>query len=166
MSRKNSVSTFVKFVFGAVSLSGLLFLRTPAAAAQAIIVTAPFAFSAGNQYYPAGTYQFTLIGEWSLSIRNANGGGEKFFAVRPEGNASLGPNGGLTFRNSENHQMLQSVYVPGTDRAAELVSHDAPGGKTGSGMSLASTSISPAKVKVGKQTSTNAASALAPMKRQ
>ena len=125
MTREKSIRTFVKLILAAVSIGSPLALGTQAAAAQAIIVTAPFAFSAGSQSYPAGTYQFTLLTEWSLSIRNVRGGGEKFFSVRPEDNAPLGLHGGVIFRDSNSHQTLRAVYVPGTDRAAELLPHDA-----------------------------------------
>ncbi len=100
MNREKITSAFAKLILLAVSTSSMLALGTQTATAQeAIIVTTPFAFSAGSQSYPAGTYQFTLLSEWSLSIRNVNGGGERFFPVVPEENGASGSHAGLTFRN-------------------------------------------------------------------
>jgi hypothetical protein len=148
MNREKFSSTFAKLILAAVSISGMLALGTQTAAAQAIIVTTPFAFSVGSQCYPAGRYQFTLLSEWFLSIRNVNGGGEKFFTVRPEENGPLGLHGGLTFRNSEGHKNLQVVHVPGRDRAAALLQYDAVNkvsNRAKSDISLASTSRSSEK---------------------
>ena len=125
MNREKVTSTFARLILVVVTMSGMLALCTQTATAQAIIVTTPFAFSAGNQSYPAGTYQFTLLSEWSLSIRNVNGGGESFFMVRPEENRALGSQAGLAFRNSEGRQNLQKIHLPGTMTAAELIPHDA-----------------------------------------
>jgi hypothetical protein len=138
MNREKFPSTFARLILVAVSISGMLALGTQTATAQAITVTTPFAFLAGSQSYPAGTYQFTLLSEWSLSIRNVNGGGERFFTVRPEENGASGSHGGLTFRNSEGHQNLQKVYVPGTMTAAELLPHDALSHRAKANISLAS----------------------------
>ncbi len=124
MSREKIISIFAKLVLLAVTTSGMLALGTQNAGAQAIIVTTPFAFTAGNQFYPAGTYEFTLLSEWSLSIRNVNGVSQKFFTVRPEDNTVAGSKGRLTFRNSDGHHNLQAVFVPGTGRTAELLQHN------------------------------------------
>src|ERR1700730_12868399 len=97
MNLEKFISTLAKLILGAIAIGGMLASGTQTATAQAITVTTPFAFSAGSQSYPAGTYQFTLLSEWSLSIRNVNGGGEKFFAVRPQGKLPLRSQGGLTF---------------------------------------------------------------------
>ena len=147
MNREKVISTFADLIPVAVSMSIMLALGTQTATAQAIAVTTPFAFSAGTQSYPAGTYQFTLLSEWSLSIRNVNGGGERFFTVRPQENGTVAPQKGLTFRNSEGHSSLQAVYVPGTDRAAELVQQDTRSNRAKSDKSLAST-VSSEKITV------------------
>jgi hypothetical protein len=153
MNREKVTSTFARLILVVVTMSGMLALCTQTATAQAIIVTTPFAFSAGNQSYPAGTYQFTLLSEWSLSIRNVNGGGEKYFMVRPEEKGSLGSHGSLTFRNSEGHRNLQAVYVPGTDIAAELFQHNARSNSAKSDTSLVST-VSSEKLTTEKQNAT------------
>jgi hypothetical protein len=150
MNLEKIISTLAKLILGAVALGGMLASGTQTATAQAITVTTPFAFSAGSQSYPPGTYQFTRLSEWSLSIRNVNGGGERFFAVRPQGKLPLRSQGGLTFSNSEGHRNLQAVYVPGTDSAAELFQHDPRSQRAESDTSLAST-VSSEKVTVVKQ---------------
>jgi hypothetical protein len=149
MNREKFTSTFASLILVAVSISGMLALGTQTATAQAIIVTTPFAFSAGTQSYPAGTYQFTLLSQWSLSIRDVNGGGEKFFMVRPEENRASGSQGGLAFRNSEGHRNLQAVYVPGIDSAAELPQHNLRS-RAKSDISLAS-AVSSGKLTATKQ---------------
>ena len=138
MNLEKFISTLAKLILGAVALGGILALDTQTATAQAMIVTTPFDFSAGSQSYPAGTYQFTLLSQWSLSIRNVKGGGEKFFMVRPEENGASGSQVGLAFRNSEGRQNLQKVHVPGTMTAAELLPHDALSHRAKSNISSAS----------------------------
>jgi hypothetical protein len=154
MNREKSILTFTKSILAALTTSGILALGTQAASAQKINVTTPFGFSAGNQFFPAGTYQFTILSEWSLSIRNVNGGGERLFAVRPEENGPLGSRGGLIFRNSEGHRNLQTVYAPGAERAAGLLQHETVSNRAKRHVSVGSTTLSSTKVAVGRQSAT------------
>ncbi len=154
MSREKLTSTFLKLVLVAVTTSGMLALSIQNAGAQAIIVTTPFAFSAGNLSYPAGTYEFTLLSGWLLSIQNVNGGGQKFFTVHPEESSRPGSKGGLTFHNSDGHQNLQAVYVPGTGRTAELLQHGEVGDRSKSDSSLASIHVPSGKSVTAKQNAT------------
>jgi hypothetical protein len=153
MNLEKIISTLAKLILGAVAIGGMLALGAQTATAQAITVTTPFAFSAGSESYPAGTYQFTRLSEWSLSIRNVNGGGERFFAVRPEQKIPLRSQGGLAFTKSEGHQSLQAVYVPGTDSTAELLQHDARSRSAKSDMSSipSASTVSSEKVTGAKQ---------------
>jgi hypothetical protein len=153
MNLERFISTLAKLILGAVAISGMLELSTQTATAQSITVTTPFAFSAGSESYPAGTYQFTLLSEWSLSIRNVKGGGERFFTIRPEEGRALGSNARLTFLNFEGHRNLQAVYVPGTDRVAELLPHDPLSRRAKSDASFPSTASSE-NVTVVKQNGT------------
>lgn len=150
MSREKITSIFSKLSLAAVATSAMLALGTQNAGAQAIIMTTPFAFSAGSQSYPAGTYEFARLSEWLLSIRNVNGGSQKFFTVRPEDNSLPGSKGNLIFHNSDGRQILQSVYVPGTGRTAALLQQDEIGDKAKSDSSLASLHMSSGKFKSGK----------------
>ena len=125
MNRKKLTAKFVKaIVAAAFAASGILALGTQTASAQAIVVNIPFAFSAGDQLYPVGTYQFTLRSGWELSMRNVKGGGERFFMVGPKQNGSEGSHDGVVFRNVEGHKDLQAVYVPGSRISVELLPYD------------------------------------------
>jgi hypothetical protein len=105
----------------AVGVVGLIWVLTsPYASAQEITVTTQFSFFVDNQQYPAGTYQFTLLSEWLLSIHNADGK-EHFFPVRPERGRGLGSRGGLTLCECEGQNELLAVYIPGTDVTVELI---------------------------------------------
>jgi len=154
MSRERLISMFAKLVLAAVAACSMFTASTQNAGAQAVIVTTPFAFSAGSQLYPAGTYEFTRLSDWSLSIRNVNGVSQKFFAVRPEDNSLLGSKGNVIFRNSDGHQSLQSVYVPGTGRTAELLQQDGASERAKPDRSLASLHAASGKVTAGKQNAT------------
>jgi hypothetical protein len=121
MNREKSSFTFATAILAAATASAMLAVGTQSASAQAVIVTTPFAFSAGNEFYPVGTYEFGMVSEFSLSIRNVNGGGEKFFNVRPEEERPRGSRAGVVLSNSEGHKNLQAVYFPGIDRSEVLV---------------------------------------------
>jgi hypothetical protein len=154
MNREKFSSIFAKLILIAVSMSSMLALGTQPATAQAIIVTTPFTFSAGSQSYPAGTYQFTRLSEWSLSIRNADGGGETFFAIRPEAKIPPKSQGGLTFSNSEGHLNLQAVYLPGAYSTAELLQQGTRSKRVKPDIASASTSTSSEKATAGNQNAT------------
>lgn len=94
------------------------------ASAQSITVTTTFPFCVNNQAFPRGTYQFTPLSQWILSIRDVNGVSEEFFTVRPEFSNREGSQidpmwkvGGVTFRNSTGVRTLQAVYDPISDRS-------------------------------------------------
>jgi hypothetical protein len=110
-----------KAIVAVIVTSGIFALGTHTASAQSIIATVPFAFSAGDQHFPAGRYQFTSLSEWSLSIRNVKGGGEKFFTARPEQNGSRASRSSVVFHNFKGQRILEAVYVPGTNISAELL---------------------------------------------
>ena len=112
-----------KAIVAAIVTSGIFALGTRTASAQSIIATVPFAFSAGDQPFPAGTYQFTSLSDWSLSIRNVKGGGEKFFAVQPKQDGSRASRDGIVFHNSKGRTNLEAVYARESNRGAELITH-------------------------------------------
>jgi hypothetical protein len=113
-------------IVAAIVASGIFALSTQTASAQSIIATVPFAFSAGDQPFPSGTYQFTLLSEWSLSIRNVNGGGEKFFTVHPKENRSRASRDGIIFHNSRGQKNLEAIYMRESDGGAELYAGASP----------------------------------------
>jgi hypothetical protein len=123
MNREKFKAICAKAIVAAVTTGGLLALGTHAAAAQAITATVPFAFSAGDQLFPSGTYQFTLLSAWFLSIRNVKGGGEKFFTVHPQQNGSRTTRARIVFHNSGGQKNLEAVYLSKSDGGAELLPH-------------------------------------------
>lgn len=121
MNREKFKIICARAIVAAVATSGLLALGTHTASAQAITATVPFNFSAGDQLFPAGTYQFTFLSQWSLSIRNVKGGGEKFFTANPKKNESQASHPRVVFRNSGGQKNLEAVYLPASDGGAELL---------------------------------------------
>lgn len=132
MNRKKLTAPLVKTIVAAFTASGILAIGTLTASAQQINVTVPFTFSAGDQLYPAGTYQFTLLSAWKLSMRNMNGEGERFFMVSPKQNKSEASHASIVFRISTGHKDLEAVHVPGSDISAELLTQDHISPKLGS----------------------------------
>ena len=128
MNRAKFTSTFAKLVLTAMTTSGMFAMGTQKIEAQAIVATTPFDFSAGSQLYRAGTYEFTLLSEWTLSIRNVNGGNEQFFTTHPEDESQPGAKGRLIFDNSNGHRSLLAICMPGAGITAALVQQ---GGKAG-----------------------------------
>lgn len=110
-----------KAIVAAVVTSGIFALGARTASAQSIIATVPFAFSAGNQPFPAGTYQFTSQSEWGLSIRNVKGGGERLFAVHPKQDRSRTSRDGIVFHNSGGQKNLDAVYLSDSNIGLELL---------------------------------------------
>jgi len=121
MNLKRLKSICAKAIVAVIVTSGIFTLGTQTVSAQSIIVTVPFDFSAGNQVFPVGTYQFTSLSEWSLSIRNVKGGGEKFFTVHPKQNGSRASRDGIVFHNSKGQKNLEAVYMRESDMGAELL---------------------------------------------
>jgi hypothetical protein len=121
MNREKFTAICARAIVAAVITSGILALGTRTASAQAITATVPFAFSAGDQQLPAGTYQFTFLSPWSLSIRNVKGGSEKFFTVHPEQNRPHASRARVVFRNSGGQKNLKAVYLPTSDGGGELI---------------------------------------------
>jgi hypothetical protein len=120
MSLDNLLHRFFAPMLILVVTGGISVLAPQSASAQEITVTAPFPFSVNHQQYPAGTYQFSLLSEWLLSIHNADRK-ENFFPIRPERSEAPGSRGHLTFSQCEGHNELLAVYIPGTDMTAKLV---------------------------------------------
>ena len=60
MNREKFKAICAKAIVAACITSGMFALGAQTASAQSIIASLPFAFSAGDQHFPAGTYQFTF----------------------------------------------------------------------------------------------------------
>jgi hypothetical protein len=123
MNRETFKAICAKAIVAAVTTSGLLALGAQTASAQAITATVPFAFSAGDQPFPSGTYQFTLLSAWFLSIRNVKGGGDRFFTVHPQQDGSHTSHARIVFRNSGGQRNLEAVYLSKSDGGAKLFSY-------------------------------------------
>jgi hypothetical protein len=123
MNREKFKAICAKAIVAAVMTSGISALGTQTVSAQAIIATVPFAFSAGDQPFPSGTYQFTLLSSWFLSIRNVKGGGEKFFTIHPQQNGPHASRDRIVFHNSGGQKNLEAVYLSKSDVGGELLPH-------------------------------------------
>jgi hypothetical protein len=123
MNREKVSNGFAIILLAIVIASAIFGVSAHAAARQAIIVTTPFNFSVDNQHYAAGTYEFALLSDQFLCIRNVKSGSKEFFLIRPDQDGPLGAKGKLVFRNSNGHRILESVYVPGTDMSVALIEH-------------------------------------------
>lgn len=105
----------------ALGLVGATFgMDARSASAQSITVTTPFPFCVNNQAFTKGTYAFTPLDHWILSIRNVNGGSAQLFLTYPKdrndnsratADAAM-KRGGVTFRNSEGVQTLKRFMTP------------------------------------------------------
>src|ERR1700733_4374007 len=92
--------------------------------AQSITATTPFPFCVNNQPYPMGSYRFTLLSEWILSIRNMKDGGQSLFPVHPEVGGPqrrVASADGVTFRNYQGLRELKDVHVAGSALTFELI---------------------------------------------
>jgi hypothetical protein len=121
MNREKFKAICAKAIVAVATTSGILALGTQAASAQAMTVAVPFAFSAGDQNFPTGTYQFTFLSDWSLSVRNVQDGGEKFFTINPKENGSPASRPRVVFRTSGGQKHLEALYLPASNKGAELL---------------------------------------------
>jgi hypothetical protein len=96
--------------------------------AQSIVVTTPFPFCVNSQAYPKGSYRFTLLSHWLLSVRNVNGEQQRLFRLGPkdggtQGSVSgpMGSAGGVTFRSFQGFKELDTVHEPVSGLTFELI---------------------------------------------
>ncbi len=126
MNMRNLCSRIISSMLAPGIVGSLVGLGAHSVSAQSITVTTPLPYCVNNHEYPRGTYRFTLVSEWLLSIRNMNGGGESLFLVHPEVDREQGlTTGGLTFRTFQGFRELKAVHEPGSDLNLELVEREA-----------------------------------------
>ncbi len=101
--------------------AGLLGSAIPATAQTSMDVNVPFAFSAGNQHLPAGSYRVQLVSERFLSIRNVKTASTVVVMIRPEEGRILGSHSHLVFDRVGNQNYLTQVWGPGTKSYSKLV---------------------------------------------
>ena len=134
MNLKNLCDRIVSSVLALGIVGSLMGLGAHSVSAQSIAATTPFPFCVSNQAYSMGSYQFTLISDWLLAIRNVNGGGERLFLVHPEFGGSQGlasrpvgsDDGVVTFRTFQGFRELKAVHQAGSEVSFELVGKGVP----------------------------------------
>ncbi len=89
-------------------------------------VTIPFAFSADNQYVPAGTYKVELLSDRFLSLRNTATNQTKVLMVRPEAGPAIETRGRLTFLQEGSRKYLAQVWIAGTSMHSEMAVQHKP----------------------------------------
>jgi hypothetical protein len=115
------------FANAALTLTAGITAATRPAAAQSttkrMTVTIPFAFSADKRPMPAGTYTVEISTDNLISFSDAKTGQSSIVMVRTD---SFTPNKGgtrLTFRRVSGQTYLSQVWVAGSSRHSELISH-------------------------------------------
>ncbi|MGA8910208.1 MAG: hypothetical protein WB524_21540 [Acidobacteriaceae bacterium] len=120
-----------------LSLAGL---GAHSASAQSLTVTTPFSYCVNRQAYPRGEYQFTLLSEWLLDIRNVKNGKESLLLVQPEvygvqkpANGAVVSVGELTFRSFQGFRELQTVRDPVAGVTVKVIGRGTGGDRSKSG---------------------------------
>lgn len=128
MNIRNLRAHIVSAMLAISVVVGFSGLGTHSALAQSITVTTPFPFCVNNQAYPKGSYKFTHISQWLLSIRDVNGGDESLFLIRPEGRVAQGLETGrvrsargVTFHTFQDLRELQAFQDPDSGVTFELI---------------------------------------------
>jgi hypothetical protein len=128
MKIRNLSNRFASLMLALSIVGSLVGLGTHSVSAQSILVTTPFPFCVNNQAYPKGSYRFTLLSHWILSVRNVNGEQERMFPVGPkDGGAQglvsgpMGSAGRVTFRSFQGFKELYAVHEPASDLTFELI---------------------------------------------
>jgi len=131
MNLRNLCDRIVSSMLALGTLASVVGLGARPVSAQSITATTTFPFCVNNQTYPMGRYQFTLVSQWILSIRNVNGRGQNLFPIHPEvagprGLASgpVGPVDGVTFRTVQGLRELKAVHVAGSNLTFELIGQE------------------------------------------
>jgi hypothetical protein len=100
--------------------AGLLGSAIPASAQTNLDINVPFAFSANNQHFPAGSYRVQLVSERFLSIRNVKTASTVVVMVRPERGRILESYSRLVFDREGNQNYLTQVWTPNTNIYSKL----------------------------------------------
>ena len=100
--------------------TGVLCADATASAQTAASVTIPFAFSADNQYVPAGSYKVELLSDLFLSLRNIDTNQTQVLMVRPEAGQSIETQGRMVFQQDGSRKYLAQVWIAGTSLHSEM----------------------------------------------
>jgi hypothetical protein len=102
----------------AVAVALLVVLAAPAAAQPAMRVEVPFAFTAGSQLLPAGTYELRIDLSHGLAIIVPEGGGPIRIATLAQGadyrKLSQVEKGRLEFEKYGDRYVLSAIWRPGS----------------------------------------------------
>ena len=101
--------------------AGLLCAATHASAQTSASVNIPFAFSADNQYVPAGSYQLQWLSDRFLALRNTRTNTNQVLMVRPEAGSVIETRGRLVFQRAGKRNYLVQVWAAGTSMHSEMV---------------------------------------------
>lgn len=91
-------------------------------AQELMVVSIPFAFTAGKMAFPAGDYRVEKQSENSsvLLIRRADGGAVAFVPSNAAERTSVQPVSKLTFHRYGSRYFLRQIWVAGSSRGREL----------------------------------------------
>lgn len=109
-----------KLILSLSLAAGLLCAGANAPAQTTASVTIPFAFSADNQYVPAGTYKVELLSDRFLSLRNTETNKTQVLMVRPEAGPAIETHGRLIFHLQGSQKYLAQVWIAGTSMHSEM----------------------------------------------
>lgn len=118
---KHIPSLIVKLLVTILVISGPFAISVQAQTDPGIIVSIPFPFTVGTQRVAPGTYDFSLVSQFLLSVRNAITGEKEMFPVRPEQRRAIEQKGSLTFHNSAGCSVLSEVHFPGASMFTEVI---------------------------------------------
>jgi hypothetical protein len=111
--------------------TGLLCVTANASAQTSALpsesATIPFAFSAGHQQLPAGSYEVQRLSDCLLSLRNLQAEKTEIFMVRAAGGGNLETRGRLVFQRDGTGNYLTQVRIAGKSSYSELIVKPEPG---------------------------------------
>jgi hypothetical protein len=126
-----------------VSLAtGLLCAGANASAQTNASVNMPFAFSADNQFVPAGPYKVELLSDRYLSLRNIATNQTQILMVRPAAGQAIETRGRMVFHQEGSRKYLAQVWLAGTSLHSEMAIQHKPERE------LAKTNTAPSKIEL------------------
>jgi hypothetical protein len=121
-TKTRRAAIFNNLLFSLPLTAGLLGSAIPASAQTNLDVNVPFAFSVGNQHFPAGHYRVQSKSDYFLSIRNVKTASAVVVMTRPEQGRPLESHSRLVFDREGNQNYLTQVWAPETSRYSKLTS--------------------------------------------
>jgi hypothetical protein len=119
-------ATLTNLILSLSMATCLLCAGANASAQTTLSVTIPFAFSADNQYLPAGTYKVQWLSDRFLSLRNVKTDNTQVLMVRPDEGRAIETRGRLVFHQEGQRKYLTQVWVDGTSMHSEMAVQHKP----------------------------------------